>query len=63
MVAHFHYIVVDASSRLDSATRLVSNLSENILLVAHADVASLWSAARVPQYLGETGHRDRLRWC
>ena len=60
MVGLFHYIVVDASSRLDSATRLVSNLSEKILLVAHADVASLWSAGRVAQYLGESGSRDRF---
>src|SRR5580692_5056347 len=51
MAGLFHYIVVDASSRLDSATRLVSNLSEKILLIAHADVASLWSAGRVAQYL------------
>jgi len=56
----FHYIVVDASSRLDSATRLVSNLSEKVLLIAHADVASLWSAGRVAQYLGESGSRDRF---
>jgi pilus assembly protein CpaE len=56
----FRYIVVDASSRLDSATRLVSTLSERILLVAHADVASLWSAGRVAQYLGESGSRDRF---
>jgi pilus assembly protein CpaE len=60
LVGQFHYIVVDASSRLDSATRLVSNLSEKILLIAHADVASLWSAGRVAQYLGETGSRDRF---
>src|ERR1039458_8972073 len=60
MVDLFHYIVVDASSRLDSATRLVSNLSEKILLVAHADVASLWGAGRVAQYLGESGSRDRF---
>src|SRR5208283_3393059 len=60
MAGLFHYIVVDASSRLDSATRLVSNLSEKILLVAHADVASLWGAGRVAQYLGETGSRDRF---
>lgn len=60
MVDLFHYIVVDASSRLDSATRLVSNLSEKILLVAHADVASLWSAGRVAQYLGESSSRDRF---
>lgn len=60
IIGMFHYIVVDASSRLDSATRLVSNLSEKILLVAHADVASLWSAGRVAQYLGESGSRDRF---
>jgi pilus assembly protein CpaE len=60
IVEMFHYIVVDASSRLDSATRLASNLSEKILLVAHADVASLWSAGRVSQYLGESGSRDRF---
>lgn len=60
MVGQFHYIVVDASSRLDSATRLVSNLSEKTLLIAHADVASLWSAGKVAQYLGETGSRDRF---
>jgi len=60
MAGLFRYIVVDASSRLDSSTRLVSNLSEKVLLVGHADVASLWSAARVSQYLGEHGSRDRL---
>jgi len=60
MVGSFHFIVVDASSRLDTATRLVSNLSEKTLLIAHADVASLWSAGRVAQYLGESGPRDRF---
>ena len=60
LVGKFKYIVVDASSRLDSATRVVSNLSEKVLLVAHADVASLWSAGRVAQYLGESGSRDRF---
>jgi len=52
---------VDASSRFDAATRLVCNLSECVLLVAHTDVASLWSAARVLQFLGETGGRERVR--
>ncbi|HUM05658.1 MAG TPA: cellulose synthase operon protein YhjQ/BcsQ [Terriglobales bacterium] len=60
MAGLFRYIVVDASSRLDGATRLVSNLSERVLLVAHADVASLWSAGRVAQYLGESGSHDRF---
>jgi pilus assembly protein CpaE len=61
LVTHYRYVVVDNSCRLDAASRLVANLSECVLLVACTDVASLWSAARVQQYLGETGHRDRVR--
>lgn len=61
LVSHFRYVVVDASSRVDSATRLVGNLSETVLLVAHADVASLWSAARIVQFLGETNGRERVK--
>src|SRR6202522_81584 len=61
LVAHYKYVVVDNSSRLDAASRLVSNLSECVLLVACTDVASLWSAARVQTFLGETGNRERLR--
>jgi pilus assembly protein CpaE len=61
LVTHYRYVVVDNSSRLDAASRLVGNLSECVLLVACTDVASLWSAARVQQYLGETGNRERLR--
>jgi pilus assembly protein CpaE len=61
LVNHFRYVVVDVSSRVDSTTRLVGNLSETILVVAHADVASLWSAARVVQFLGETSGRERVK--
>lgn len=61
LVSHFRYVVVDASSRIDGTTRLVCNLSEAVLLVAHADVASLWSSARIHQFLGETGGRERVR--
>ncbi len=61
MAGHFRYVVVDASSRLDAATRLVGNLSETVLLVAHADVASLWSASRVVQFLGENSSRERVK--
>lgn len=61
LVTHYRYVVVDASSRFDPASRLIANLSEMVLLVACTDVASLWSAARVQQYLGETGSRERVR--
>jgi len=61
LVTHYRYVVVDASSRFDAATRLIASLSETVLLVACSDVASLWSAARVQQYLGEAGSRERVR--
>ena len=61
LVTHYRYVVVDASSRFDPASRLIASLSETVLLVACSDVASLWSAARVHQYLGESGNRDRVR--
>jgi pilus assembly protein CpaE len=61
LAGHFRYIVVDASSRVDGATRLVGNLSEKVLLVAHADVASLWSAARIVQFLGENNGKERVK--
>jgi pilus assembly protein CpaE len=60
LAAHFRYIVVDVSSRSDAAARLVGNLSQGVLLVSHADVASLWSAHQIQEYLGETGGRERL---
>jgi pilus assembly protein CpaE len=59
--SHFRYVVVDASSRMDPTTRLVGSLSQAVLIAAHSDVASLWSAARIQQYLGETGGRERLQ--
>jgi pilus assembly protein CpaE len=61
LVTHYRYVVVDSSSRFDAASRLIANLSETVLLVTCTDVASLWSAARVQQYLGETGSRERVR--
>jgi len=61
LVTHYRYVVVDASSRFDAASRLIASLSETVLLVACTDVASLWSAARVQQYLGESGNRERVR--
>ena len=61
LVTHYRYVVVDLSTRFDAASRLVANVSETVLLVACTDVASLWSAARVQEYLGETGGRERVR--
>ncbi len=61
LIGHFRYVVVDASTRMDAITRLATTLSQTVLMVAHADVACLWSAARVQQYLSENGNPDKIQ--
>jgi pilus assembly protein CpaE len=61
LVNHYRYVVVDASSRLDPTTRLLSDLSNAVLVVAQTDVVSLWSAARIHTFLEEGTGRDRVR--
>ena len=61
LVNHYRYVVVDASSRLDSTTRLLSDLSNAVLLMAQTDVVSLWSAGRIHSFLEQGAGRDRLR--
>jgi pilus assembly protein CpaE len=61
LVRTFRFVIVDASSRMDTASRIVCDLSDSILLVAHTDVASLWSAARVTELLRESGANERVR--
>ncbi len=61
LVNHYRYVVVDASSRLDATTRLLSDLSNAVLVVAQTDVVSLWSAGRIHGFLEEGTGRDRMR--
>jgi len=61
LVSHYRFVVVDASSRLDPTTRLLSDLSNAVLVVAQTDVVSLWSASRIHTFLEEGTGRDRLR--
>jgi pilus assembly protein CpaE len=61
LVNHYRYVVVDASSRHDSTTRLLSDLSNAVLMVAQTDVVSLWSASRIHAFLEEGAGRNRLR--
>ncbi len=61
LVNHYRYVVIDASSRLDATTRLLSDLSNAVLMVAQTDVVSLWSAGRIHAFLEEGAGRNRLR--
>ncbi len=61
LVNHYRYVVIDVSSRLDPTTRLLSDLSNAVLMVAQTDVVSLWSAGRIHGFLEEGGGHNRLR--
>lgn len=61
LVANFRYVIVDCSARCDSTMRLLSDLSNAVLLVAQTDVVSLWSAGRIRTFLEEGTGRDRVR--
>jgi pilus assembly protein CpaE len=61
LVNHYRYVVVDCSGRVDDNTRLLADLSNEVLLVAQTDVVSLWSAARVRTFLEEGTSRNRPR--
>jgi pilus assembly protein CpaE len=61
LVSHFQYVVVDCSNRVDQTARLLCELSNAVLLVAQADVVSLWSAGRMRPFLEEGAARDRVR--
>lgn len=61
LVNHYRYVVIDVSSRLDPTTRLLSDLSNAVLMVAQTDVVSLWSAGRIHTFLEEGGGHNRLR--
>src|SRR5579863_9731006 len=61
LVSHFLYVVVDCSNRVDDTARMLCDLSNAVLLVAQADVVSLWSAGRMRTFLEEGTGRDRVR--
>src|SRR5215469_12378046 len=61
LISHYRYVVVDCSGRMDQTTRLLSELSNAVLMVVQTDVVSLWSAGRIRMFLEEGNNRNRLR--
>jgi pilus assembly protein CpaE len=61
LVAHFRHVVVDCSNRVDQTARLLCDLSSSAVLVAQADVVSLWSANRIRTYMEEGSGHNRVR--
>ena len=53
LVNHYRFVIVDTSSRLDRTTKLLSDLSNAVLVIAQTDVVSLWSVGRIRSFLEE----------
>ena len=61
LLAHYKYVVVDCSNRTDMTSRSVCDHSDMVLLVAQTDVASLWSAGRVREFLGQEQGSNKVQ--
>ncbi len=61
LVSQFQYVIVDCSNRADATARLLSELSNAVLLVAQTDVVSLWSAGKMRSLLEDGSGRERVR--
>jgi pilus assembly protein CpaE len=60
LVAHYTWVIVDASSRLDAVTRSVCDLSERVFLVTQTDITSLWSASKVQRFISQSAGGSRI---
>ena len=61
LVGHYQFVIVDCSGRMDQTTRMLSDLSNAVLMVAQTDVVSLWSVGRIRLFFEEGNTRNRLR--
>jgi pilus assembly protein CpaE len=61
MVNQYRHVVVDVSTRLDMTARVLCDLSDTVLLVTNPELCSLWSAARVRDFLAGSPAEQKLR--
>jgi pilus assembly protein CpaE len=60
-VNQYRFVVVDLSTRLDPAALTVCDLSDAVLLVVNPDLSSIWSAARLREFLAGSPAQQKLR--
>ena len=61
LVNHYRFVIIDASSRPDHTTKFLSDLSNQVLVVAQTDVVSLSCTGRIQSFLEEGARRDRIQ--
>ena len=60
LVSSYRHVIVDCSSRLDVAVRLIADLSNRMLLVAQPDLVCFWSAKQVRPYLTDGAASEKI---
>ena len=60
LVSSYRHVIVDCSSRLDSAVRLISDLSNRVLLIAQPDLVCFWSAKHIRPFLTDGAHSEKV---
>ena len=60
LVSSYRFVIVDCSSRLDLAVRLIADLSNRVLLVAQPDLVCFWSAKQVRPFLTDGAPSEKI---
>jgi pilus assembly protein CpaE len=60
LVSCYRTVIIDCSSRMDPSVKLVSDLSDRVVLVGQNDLVSLWSASRVQAFLTDGAQLDKV---
>jgi pilus assembly protein CpaE len=60
LVSNYRHVVVDCSSRLDIAVRLIADLSNRVLLVAQPDLVCFWSAKQMRPFLTDGAASEKI---
>lgn len=60
LVSSYRHVVVDCSSRLDMAVRVITDLSNRVLLVAQPDLVCFWSAKQVRPFLTDGAPNEKI---
>jgi pilus assembly protein CpaE len=60
LVSSYRHVVVDCSSRLDVAVRLIADLSNRVLLVAQPDLVCFWSAKQIRPFLTDGAPNEKI---
>ena len=60
LVSSYRHVIVDCSSRLDIAVRLIADLSNRVLLVAQPDLVCFWSAKQVRPFLTDGAPSEKI---